>query len=63
MMRQLADRYAIRHIQLTDNAVPVNMLRAIADSADLLHDLNWFGFVRFEAALEDVVRRRQSLDQ
>lgn len=53
MMRQLADSYGIRHIQLTDNAVPVNMLKALADHADVLADLNWFGFVRFEPILED----------
>ncbi len=53
LMRQLADSYAIRHIQLTDNAVPVNMLRVLAERGDELSDLNWFGFVRFEAVLED----------
>ena len=53
LMRQLAERYGIRHIQLTDNAVPVNMLKVLADRADALADLNWFGFVRFEPILED----------
>ena len=63
MMRQLADSYGVRHLQLTDNAVPVNMLKAMADNAATLQDLNWFGFVRFEAALEDaafVARLAQS---
>ncbi|MCF6178404.1 MAG: radical SAM protein [Geopsychrobacter sp.] len=53
LMRQLAERHAIHHIQLTDNAIPVNMLRVLAERADELSQLNWFGFVRFEAALED----------
>lgn len=53
LMRQLADNYGVRYIQLTDNAVPVNMLNVLAERADELSDLNWFGFVRFEAVLED----------
>ncbi len=63
LMRQLADNYGIRHIQLTDNAVPVNMLKTLADRADTLAGLNWFGFVRFEPILEDaafVARLAQS---
>ncbi len=55
MMRQLADDYGVRYLQLTDNAVPVNMLKALAEHADILTDLNWFGFVRFEPVLEDSV--------
>lgn len=54
LMRQLADTYEVKHIQLTDNAIPVNMLRVLAARADELSDLSWFGFVRFEAVLEDV---------
>jgi len=53
LMRQLADDYGVKYIQLTDNAVPVNMLKVLAERADELKGLNWFGFVRFEAALED----------
>lgn len=63
MMRQLADSYAISHIQLTDNAVPVNMLKVLADQPETLAGLNWFGFVRFEPVLEDaafVARLAQS---
>ena len=63
MMRQLADSHGVRHIQLTDNAVPVNMLKVLADHAETLADLNWFGFVRFEPILEDaafVARLAQS---
>ena len=52
-MRRLADEHGIRYIQLTDNAIPVNMLRALADSPQEMQDINWFGFVRFEKALED----------
>ncbi len=53
LMRQLADRYGIKHIQLTDNAVPVNLLKVLARRCEELADLNWFGFVRFEPVLED----------
>ncbi len=53
LMRSLADRHGVRHFQLTDNAVPVKMLKALAESGGELADLNWFGFVRFEAVLED----------
>jgi hypothetical protein len=63
LMRQLADSYGVRHIQLTDNAIPVNMLKVLADHADVLADLNWFGFVRFEPVLEEaafVARLAQS---
>lgn len=53
LMRRLAVDYGVSHIQLTDNAVPVNMLRVLAERAEELHGLSWFGFVRFEAVLED----------
>lgn len=53
LMRTLADKYGIRHIQLTDNAVPVKMLKVLVENGDTLADLNWFGFVRFEAVFED----------
>lgn len=53
LMRSLADNYGIRYIQLTDNAIPVNMLKALAERAGELAGLNWFGFVRFEPVLED----------
>lgn len=63
LMRRLADSYGVRHIQLTDNAVPVNMLKVLADHTEVLTDVNWFGFVRFEPVLEDaafVARLAQS---
>ncbi|PLX73636.1 MAG: radical SAM protein [Desulfuromonas sp.] len=53
LMRELAERYGVRHLQLTDNAVPVNMLKTLAEQTESLADLNWFGFVRFEPILED----------
>ncbi len=52
-MRELADKHGVNHIQLTDNAIPLNMLRHLADNANLLKGIHWFGFVRFEKALED----------
>lgn len=53
LMRSVAEQYGIRHIQLTDNAVPVKMLKELAESGGELAGLSWFGFVRFEAVLED----------
>ncbi len=52
-MRRLADDHAVSYIQLTDNAIPVNMLRALSNNPQGLQGINWFGFVRFEKALED----------
>lgn len=59
LMRSVADQHGISHIQLTDNAVPVKMLKVLAERSADLAGLNWFGFVRFEAVLEDAdfVRR------
>ncbi len=53
LMRQLATEYGVSHIQLTDNAVPVNILKELAERNAELTGLNWFGFVRFEKILED----------
>ena len=53
LMRKLAEDYGANYIQLTDNAVPVKMLKVLAERGDELRGLNWFGFVRFEAVLED----------
>ena len=53
LMRQLADDHDVRHFHLTDNAIPVNLLRTLAERGNQLAGLNWFGFVRFESALED----------
>ena len=52
-MRRLADQYSVHYIQLTDNAIPVNMLKALAENTQDMQGINWFGFVRFEKALED----------
>lgn len=53
LLRRLADEFGIRNFHLTDNAIPVNQLRMLADAGSRLADLNWYGFVRFERALED----------
>jgi len=53
LLRRLADEFGIRHFHLTDNAIPVHQLRMLADAGSQLADLNWYGFVRFERALED----------
>jgi len=41
------------HFHLTDNAIPVNVLRQLAQRHTDLAGLKWFGFVRFEEALTD----------
>jgi hypothetical protein len=51
LLRELAERWQVRHFHLTDNAVPPAALRALADGADDLAGLAWYGFVRFEPEL------------
>ncbi len=53
VMLSLAERHGVRHFHLTDNAIPVNVLRAIAGRSGELAHLRWHGFVRFERALAD----------
>lgn len=63
MLRQMADTYGVSHFHLTDNAIPVQLLKALAEERDQLAGISWFGFVRFETALEDtnlVARLAQS---
>jgi methylmalonyl-CoA mutase cobalamin-binding subunit len=49
----LAARTGVRDFHLTDNAIPVATLKALAARHAELHDLRWHGFVRFERALLD----------
>jgi hypothetical protein len=51
LLRELAERWQVRHFHLTDNAVPPAALRALAAGADQLTGLAWYGFVRFEPEL------------
>ena len=51
LLLSLADRWRVRHFHLTDNAIPPSALQSLAAQADQLHDLSWYGFVRFESAL------------
>lgn len=53
LLRQLAATYGVSHIHLTDNAIPLNLLRVLAECREELTGINWFGFVRFETALEN----------
>jgi hypothetical protein len=53
LLVQLSKRYAVKNFHLTDNAIPVNILKSLAARTDDLKKLSWFGFVRFESALED----------
>lgn len=59
LMRLLANRYGVRHFQLTDNAVPVKSMKMLAERCNEMTGLHWFGFVRFEKVFEDMefVRR------
>jgi len=53
LLRELSDRYGVRRFHLTDNAIPVAVLRAMADAGSALRDLSWHGFARFERELRD----------
>jgi hypothetical protein len=50
LLLKMAELYQVKHFHLTDNALPVPVLRALASRTDLGH-LSWHGFVRFEHAL------------
>jgi hypothetical protein len=47
----LSDRYGVRRFHLTDNAIPVAILRSMADAGSVLRGLSWHGFARFEREL------------
>jgi len=49
----LAAQYGVRDFHLTDNAIPIPVLQALAARQTELHDIRWHGFVRFERALLD----------
>jgi len=53
LLRSLAENYGVKHLHLTDNAIPMNALRALSSAKEQLSGLHWYGFVRFEAALLD----------
>ncbi len=53
LLLSLSARHGVTHFHLTDNAIPVNVLRSVAARADDLARLRWHGFVRFERALAD----------
>ena len=51
LLRELSDRYGVRRFHLTDNAIPVAILRSMADAGSVLRGLSWHGFARFEREL------------
>ena len=51
LMRELSDRYGVLRFHLTDNAIPVAVLRSIAFRGSVLRGLSWHGFARFEREL------------
>jgi len=53
LLLALSRKYAVTHFHLTDNAIPVSTLKTLAARRAELSHLSWFGFVRFEPALED----------
>jgi hypothetical protein len=53
LLRDLSARYGVRRFHLTDNAIPIPVLRAMADGAGALRGLSWHGFARFERELLD----------
>ena len=53
LLRGLSDRYGVRRFHMTDNAIPVAVLRSLADARGVLRGLSWHGFARFEPELLD----------
>lgn len=53
LLQGLSSRYGARHFHLTDNALPVEILRELADQPQAMSGLGWHGFVRFEPELLD----------
>lgn len=53
LLRRLQRRYGVEHFHLTDNALPVPVLKALATSLAEGPGYSWHGFVRFEPALLD----------
>jgi hypothetical protein len=53
LLRSLSERHGVFHFHLTDNAVPVPVLEALAGSPGTMAGLAWHGFVRFERALRE----------
>lgn len=53
LLLELAKKWRVRHFHLTDNALPLPVLQALAARRSELAGLAWYGFVRFEAALAD----------
>jgi len=51
LLRELSDRYGVQRFHLTDNAIPVPVLRSIAARGSALRGLSWHGFARFEREL------------
>lgn len=53
LLRELSLRYGVSRFHLTDNAIPVEVLRSLADRGDVLRGLSWHGFARFGRELLD----------
>lgn len=59
---QLARRHRVANFHLTDNAIPVSILHGLAVRREDLQGISWFGFVRFEKALQDAAFVQQLAD-
>jgi len=53
LLLSLSQQYGVSSFHLTDNAIPINVLKQLAVRHAELAGLEWFGFVRFEEALTD----------
>jgi hypothetical protein len=53
LLRELSNRFGVRHFHLTDNAVPMPILSALGRAKTQLAGLSWHGFARFEEELCD----------
>ncbi len=53
LLLSLSRKWGVRFFHLTDNALPLLVLKALAARRVELAHLSWYGFVRFEPALAD----------
>jgi len=53
LLRRLAAETGVRHFHFTDDAIPIPVLRRLAEAPAAMAGLGWHGFVRFETALAD----------
>ncbi len=53
LLLDMARKYGVRRFHLTDNAIPVRVLRSVAERGERLRGISWHGFARFGRELLD----------